>query len=198
MDNEQDGISYDEIEKVVEQLVRVKSHQSVFDCWEIDDIAQEIRIICLNALKHYDGARVIDGKLINYFGRCVDYRLQNLKRDKYIRFTSYFTKDQIAFAESNPESDLGQKYAKFKESINRRKKVKHPVPIDSVGENHFKFTCVEDVEVNDLRNYLVNNIPERLRGALISMMDGDTKSVEPSLREAVRNFVEEKLGPNCL
>lgn len=184
-------ISYDEIEAIVEHLVRVKSSSAVFDCWEPEDIAQEIRIICFNALEHFDRSRVKDDKLVNYFGRCVDYRLQNLKRDKYIRFTPHFSKEQISKAESQPDSEIGKKYKKFKENVKRRQKVKHPVPIEHVGDNFASDTVSTQVEINDLREYLVNRIEERLRIPLLLMLDGDHKSVDKSTREEVQDFVEQ-------
>lgn len=186
-------ISYEDIEAIVEQLVRIKSNNAVFDCWEIDDIAQEIRIICLNALEHFDEDRVIDSKTINYFGRCVDYRLQNLKRDKYIRFTPHFTKEQINEAISDPNSDMAAKYEKFKENVKRRKKVKHPISIEQTGEKTCKFNFINEVDAKDFCNFLVNNIEEELREPLLRMISGNEKGISKEIKERIRNFVMEML-----
>lgn len=186
-------ISYEDIEKIVEQLVRIKSSNAVFDCWEPDDIAQEIRIICLNALKHFDHDRVIDSKAINYFGRCVDYRLQNLRRDKYIRFTPHFTKEQINQAISDPNSDMAVKYENFKENLKRRQKIKHPISIDQTGEKTSKHNFINEVDALDFCSFLVNNIDEDLREPLIRMMNGDEKGIAKECKERIRIFVMEVL-----
>lgn len=193
MEKKKNKINYEEIEQIVEQLVKVKSSNAVFDCWEPEDIAQEIRIICLNALEHFDADRVIDSKLINYFGRCVDYRLQNLKRDKYIRFTPHFTKEQIKEAIENPNSDMAVKYDKFKENVKRRKKVKHPIPIEHAGEKSTKHFNINEVDAKDLQAFLVNNIDEDLRCYLIQMINGNEKGVPKDCRERIRIYVLEIL-----
>lgn len=188
---EENKISYEDIEAIIEHLVKVKSHSAVFDCWEPDDIAQEIRIICLNALQHFDRSRVKDDKLVNYFGRCVDYRLQNLKRDKYIRFTSYFNKDQIREAEAYPESEIGLKYAKFKEGVKNRKRIKHPICIDQVGEKFHEDTGAELIDMEDFKKHLLHAIPHHLRTPLLIMMEGGGKKVEKEVREEVQAFVQQ-------
>ncbi len=103
----QSNLTYEDIEPIVEYLVRVKAPTYTFDCWDIEDIAQEIRIICLyHALPKYDASKSKDKKqLINYFGRCVDNRLKNLKRDKYIRFTPPFSRQIVCKLETNTESN---------------------------------------------------------------------------------------------
>ena len=71
-------LTYADIEDIVEYLVKTKSYGYTFDCYTTADIAQEIRIICFNALGKLDMDRVKDGKLQNFFGRCVDNGLKNL------------------------------------------------------------------------------------------------------------------------
>jgi len=78
------NLTYDDIEDIVEYLVKTKSYGYTFDCYTIDDIAQEIRIICLNALSKLDPERVKDGKLQNFFFFFLDNGLKNLKRDNYV------------------------------------------------------------------------------------------------------------------
>ena len=49
-----------------------------------DDIKQEVRKICYEALSSFDGKR--GASLTTYLTRCVTNRLNNLKRDYYFRF----------------------------------------------------------------------------------------------------------------
>ena len=74
-------VTYDDIEEIVEYLVRTKSRSYSFDCYEPADIAQEIRIICMLKLDKFDPEKVQPDKWQNFFGRCVDNGLKNLKRD---------------------------------------------------------------------------------------------------------------------
>jgi len=117
-------------------LVKVKAHKETFDCWETEDIAQEIRIICVKALPKFNADRASDVKgVVNYFGTCVDNRLRNVKRDNYIRFTPPFPKETIRQVKENPEQnpELYNKLVKFDQKLVSQKKIKHPVTFKIMG-----------------------------------------------------------------
>jgi len=72
---------YKKHSQTIEELA---SHyqSSEFAYLTTDDIRQEVRIICANALKHF---REGESSIKTYLSRCVANRLKNLKRDIYFR-----------------------------------------------------------------------------------------------------------------
>ena len=193
-------LTYKDIEPIVEYLVKVKARDNTFDCWDADDVAQEIRIICLNAIPHFDSEKVDDYKgVVNYFGRCVDNRLRNLKRDNYIRFCPPFSKEKVKELEDNPGNapQEYEKLEKFKEGLEVQKKIKHPANIEVVGEHNggVGAPVEEEVAARDTRRYLLENIEENLRPALITLLLGDKRKVNIRIRKriqaSVRDILEE-------
>jgi len=196
----QKKLTYKDIEHVVEYLVRVKSRTNTFDCWDVDDIGQEIRIICLHALSSFKPEEAdSDKKILNYFGTCVDNRLRNLRRDKYIRFSPPFNKATVREIEDNPEENKA-KYEKlqgFRQGIEEQKKIKHPTNIDVIGEGSIKsWNCLEEeILAKDMQQYIVDNIEDNLRAPLKSLLIGDKRKVNIRLRrriqESVRTILEQ-------
>lgn len=192
-------LTYSDIEPIVEYLVKVKARDNTFDCWDADDIAQEIRIICLGAIEKFDPVQADTyKKMVNYFGTCVDNRLRNLRRDKYIRFTPPFSKKEVVEIEENPEK-YPEEYAKLQEhraGVEIQKKIKHPVNIEVVGEPERKYCQVEtEVEVVDMKRHLLDNIEDSLKPALTTLLSGDKRKVNIRIRRriqaSVRTILEE-------
>lgn len=175
-------LSYSDIEHIVEYLVRVKSKQHTFDCWDAEDIAQEIRIICFNAISQFDFERAKDEKhMVNYFGRCVDNRLQNLKRDNYIRY------------ESNSKTLDEEKISKSLENIQRKKNIKHPISIDQAQNMPYKLDVECQVLANDMRAHLLSSVEEEFKEPLEKIMDGAKKEVSVKTRKEIQTIVKEIL-----
>ena len=191
------SLTYKDIEPIVEYLVKVKARDNTFDCWDTEDIAQEIRIICLYALDSFEPSRGKDHKtIVNYFGRCVDNRLRNLKRDRYIRFSPPFSKDRIKELEENPEQapEDYKKLEKFKDGLEIQKKVKHPKNIEVVGEVSKSPDQVEDeVAARDMQSFLLDNIEDTLRPALITILTGDKRKVNIRIRRRIQASVKDIL-----
>jgi DNA-directed RNA polymerase specialized sigma24 family protein len=189
-----DQLTYEDIEPIVEYLVKVKARDNTFDCWDSDDIAQEIRIICLHALVGYEPSRAKNYKqVVNYFGRCVDNRLKNLKRDRYIRFSPPLSKDVIKEVEENPDAypEERRKLEKHKEGLEIQKKIKHPANIEVVGDaNSFTPTNLEDeIIARDMQRHLIENIDEALRPSLISLLKGEKRKVNIRIRKRIQASV---------
>ena len=175
-------LNYKDIEHIVEYLVRVKSKQHTFDCWDIEDIAQEIRIICFNAIPQFDFARAKDEKhMVNYFGRCVDNRLQNLKRDNYIRYDSVSkTLDE-------------ERINKTLENIQRKKNIKHPISIEQANHVPYKLDVECQVVADDMRDHLLRSIDDELKEPLQKIMDGAKNEVSGPTRQKIQTSVKEIL-----
>lgn len=73
-----------EASPIIEKIA-ARMRGQTFAYFEPDDVAQEVRLICLRALDKYEAQA---GPLENYLQRCVTNRLKNVKRDRYFRPTA--------------------------------------------------------------------------------------------------------------
>jgi hypothetical protein len=189
----QKKLTYSEIEHIVEYLVKVKSDKYKFDYYDTDDIGQEIRIICLKVLGHFDFEKVKEDKWVNFFGRCVDNALKNLKRDKYIRFASTCSKDCLLLHENDDDmSKVCKKWVNHQANNEKKKKIKHPVSLEIVGDvmyNYFENSIMAD----DIKRYLIDNIEDNLRPTLVQLINGSRTKLSKKKIEKVQTSVKELL-----
>jgi hypothetical protein len=194
----QTDVKYDDISEIVEYLVRTKRHNYTFDCWSEDDIAQEIRIICFKALDHFDVSRVKPDKWKNFFGRCVDNGLKNLKRDNYIRYSPPCKGDcGLIHADERTQANIGivcKRWMKFKDNLKRKIRVLHPIHIDIVGDSVKDVNTNNEVDTRDLQDYLISKMPEELKVPLMKMVDGRSKEVSRKNKQKVRECVDRILN----
>ncbi len=193
------NLTYKDIEIIVEYLVKVKSRDNTFDCFEPADIGQEIRIICFKALDHFDFEKVKENKLVNFFGRCVDNRLRNLKRDRYIRFASPCNSDCDMLHSGDDNQDMSQvckRWLRHQERIEIQKVIKNPVSIELVGDlrdNKFEKT----IEAEDIKRFLIDNIEDRLRPGLVKILTGTPKMVPIKYRREIQASVRLIMADWC-
>ena len=190
------NLTYDDIEHIVEYLVRTKASGYTFDTFGVDDIAQEIRIICFNALDKLDLDRVKDGKLENFFGRCVDNGLKNLKRDNYVRTSSPYKKrfQQLEKSDESVEAkEVRRKYQHHQNNIKRKLAIRHAIPIDGLGEllNNDRFQ--KEMEYKDLERYLLEKADDEIIIPLKLILSGRAKDVSRKEKRRVQQFVKKTL-----
>lgn len=186
-------ITYSDIEDIVEYLVRTKSHSYSFDCYEPNDIAQEIRIICLAKLDKFDPEKVQPDKWQNFFGRCVDNGLKNLKRDNYIRTSSPYKK-KFHQLDDCDKSDDAEKirtlYARFQNRIKQQLGIIHAKPLSLIGDVARGAKFESELEYKDLEAYLVSQAPSYLKVSLKLMLSGLTKKVSRREKRKVQKYVK--------
>lgn len=184
---------YSDIEHIVEYLVKTKSRAASFDCYSPEDIGQEIRIICFRALDHFDITRVKEDKWQNFFGRCVDNGLKNLKRDKFLRTSPPCKKDcEFLHGDEYLDNALGavcKRWLRFRKNLQRKIKIRHPIPIDIIGDNIKDTSHEKEIEASDLEKHLLSSIPSFLRGNLRLMLDGKAKLVPRKEKKKIQELV---------
>jgi hypothetical protein len=187
-------VTYDDIAHIAEYLVRTKCRNYTFDCWTEADIGQEIRIICFKALAHFDVSRVKPDKWQNFFGRCVDNGLKNLKRDNYLRAAPP-CKGDCSFlhgSEAEDSVELGRvckRWLRFKSNLKRKIKVLHPIPIEVIGDSVRDFNAESALESRDLQDHLMSRMPSHLREPLLKMINGRDKELSRKEKQKVRECV---------
>lgn len=195
-------ISYEDIEEIVEYLVKVKSRSYAFDVYEEDDIAQEIRIICLNALSKFDPSKVggID-KWKNFFGRCVDNGLKNLKRDNYVRASFPHKKklESLDYDDNSSDANKIRKlWDKFQDNIKAKLGVIHAKSISVIGTDRIANNKFEqEMEYRDLERFLIEKADDGILGPLKLMLNGRAKEVSKSDKRKVHAFVRGLMRRRC-
>lgn len=188
-------LSYEDIQPIVEYLIRAKASSYSFDVYGSDDIAQEIRIICMNALPKLDVERVKEGKLQNFFGRCVDNGLKNLKRDKYIRVSAYSKayKELDVDDRSEKAQDIRRRYENDQRKIKNRLAIRHTAQIDELSELLKNEQHEEEMEYKDLEKHLIELAPDDIIVPLKLMLSGRIKQVTRNEKKRVQKFVKKIL-----
>lgn len=188
-------VTYEDIEDIVEYLVATKSYSYQFDCYGRDDIAQEIRIICLKKLPKFDPEKVKPEKWKNFFGRCVDNGLKNLKRDNYIRTSSPYKKkyEQLDETDTSKEAQKIRKlYKRFQERIKKKLGILHACPISPIQDIIKNDKFAYEMEYKELERHLIekanNSIDDNIVEPLRKMLAGE-KGVTKREKQKVQNFV---------
>lgn len=188
------NLTYNDVEDIIEELVRVKAHKATFDCWDVDDIAQEIRIICLNALKKFDYKKAdTRQKIKNYLGTSVDNRLFNLRRDKHIRFAPPFSKRKVQELDENPESDPEnyEKLKAFRKTLEKKKIVKNTISISMFSDLRDARNNFSEIEARDFISHIIENVNEDLRNSILSFLNGEKHKLDENLERQLRSILEE-------
>ena len=193
-------VSYNDISEIVEYLVRTKSRSYSFDCFTADDIGQEIRIICLLKLDKFDPEKTEPEKWQNFFGRCVDHGLKNLKRDNYIRTSSPYKKKFEQLEDSDKSEDAEKVrllYGRFQKRIRTKLGIIHAKPLSLIGDvaKHTQFE--QAMEYKDLEKHLVSSAPDHLKIPLRMLLAGATKEVSRREKRKVQMHVKSVLDSNC-
>lgn len=97
--------TYETLHDDIERLVSMKSGLYSIPNYDRDDIAQEIRMMCLRALEKYDPSKN-HSTPFNYLARCVDNRLRNLLRDNGSTISKNKKDDVRAIARSESKQRL--------------------------------------------------------------------------------------------
>lgn len=74
------AFTYESLRDDIERLVSMKCNLYTIPGYDLEDVSQEIRVMCIRALEKYDPSKN-HSTPFHYLARCVDNRLRNLLRD---------------------------------------------------------------------------------------------------------------------
>ena len=185
---------YKDIEDIVEYLVKVKSRFYAFDVYTDEDIAQEIRIICFKALEKFDPDKVGGrDKWQNFFGRCVDNGLKNLKRDNYIRASFPYRKKLENLDESDNSKEavkIRNLWNKFQDGIKAKLGIIHAKSINVIGSDRIPNDKFEqEMEYRDLERYILEKADDAIVEPLSLILAGRSKEVSKGDKRKVHAFI---------
>jgi hypothetical protein len=196
------GIPYNDHTSLVETIVSIKKGKYRFPGVDPEDIAQDIRIICWEALSRFDPAKM--GKSVFHFvARCVDNRLYNQFRGIYL--------DNNPPCLRCPEWDKENKTCKieeigcdrivqYRDRMSRRRAIAAPSSYSSLDDG--AEGSVEDMKlphsltvgsltgVSDLSDQFRLAVREDLRGYYDKIVNGQAHTVPATILKTIQTQIK--------
>jgi len=193
--------TYESLEVTIEKIVAMKASTWSFPGMDPDDIAQEVRLLCFQALQKYDPAK--EGKGAFYFlAKCVDNGLFNKGRGIYFdnnppctRCPDYDRKNKICCG--------SQRKIDYDIRMARRRAIDNPTSLyGNVANDDFdsspfgRETAIGSTTgVVDLDEHIKEVLEPHLVQDYEAMASGDPSEVSMAakreIREVVRRVMEE-------
>jgi hypothetical protein len=177
-------LTYNEIDPIVEDLVRIKSKKYAKGFLSQDDISQEIRIKCYTSMTSYNESK---GQSVKTFlNVCTENHLKNLMRDKFAKFNppcknkgcSHYT----ATGSPTDKSKECPSFMKYYQKYVRKCAVRMPVYMDDFwcdnnesahrNEEAFEWTDI-NISLMDIFTREYPNDCQRLFSCYQSLLNGD-------------------------
>lgn len=192
------GIAYEDASTLVEKIVSLKKKKYQFPGVDPEDTAQDIRVICWEALSRFDPARM--GKSVFHFvARCVDNRLYNqfrgiyldnnppcLRCDEYDRSTKSCMIDEIGC----------DRILQYRERMARRRAIASPTSYSTLeGESEgftedsrlpHSLTTGSLTGVSDLSDQFRMSLDEDLRPFYDKIVSGHAEQVPASIVKTIQ------------
>jgi hypothetical protein len=191
------GIPYSDAANLVETIVSIKKKKYQFPGVDPEDTAQDIRIICWEALSKFDPSKM--GKSVFHFvARCVDNRLYNQFRGVYLdnnppclRCAEY---DKTT--KSCKIQEIGcDRIVQYRERMARRRAIAAPSSYSSM-ENNSESGCEVQLPaslvtgsltgVSDLSDEFRALIKDDLRVYYDKIVDGRSDEVPPDIVKKIQ------------
>lgn len=197
------GLTYENQVGLVETIVSLKKQKYKFPGVDPEDTAQEIRIICWEAISRFQPAKM--GKSVFHFiARCVDNRLYNKYRGVYL--------DNNPPCIRCPEWDKVHKecmideigcdrIVAYRDRMSRRRAIAAPASYssldDSEGSEEHKLpkamTIGSLTGVTDMNDQFRLAVREDLRSFYDMMVDGRSSEVPPHIVKLIQSQIREAI-----
>lgn len=175
----------------IEHVARVLARPFRFGYFDRDDIMQEVRKFCWEALQSYDGERCLK----NFFYAHSRNRLLNLHRDKRMRNDPPCSSCHDG-KPCQPDGHMCAKYAKwFQLNSTKASLVQPGTWTDGVAARHLDKSTTSPLDTlcaEEVMGKLDEHIPLELRADFLKIKEG--VFVPPARYEAVVNACREALG----
>lgn len=202
-----EGYTEKQVLESIEIVVRGLAHKFKFGYFSIEDISQQIRIECIEALERYDSSK---GKLDTFLWTNAKNRMSNLKRNKFERkdkpclncplkaYDPQCHKSQNQCTEYEDKDDCKLYYNWIRRNT-AKKNIMAPVGIQNVkDENESRMKDYNDpadaAYVSGVVNLIDEKIPVSLRSSWIKMKNEIRlpKKERENLLSAIREILAEE------
>jgi len=188
-----EGLSESDVLAAIESVVRVLAPQFTFGPFDKDDIGQEIRVMCLDALPRY---KPEVGPLQNFLFSHSKLRCINFKRDHHRRADAPCRSCHNG-QPCGPDGEVCKKYATWRDIQDRKAAIRNPTGFDdTAGEAEWhardKSDVEGDVQTRELLRLIDARLPIDLRADYLRLRAG--KAIGKAKKQAVEAAVREILG----
>ncbi|RKY43048.1 MAG: hypothetical protein DRP85_00700 [Candidatus Makaraimicrobium thalassicum] len=112
-------IDYSDVAEIVEYLINIKLNKAnfVIPGYDLDDVAQELRLKCWNVIKHF---RPGVYTAYNFLGRCIDNHIRDIMRRYTVRrsntcfYCLYYDKDECRLYKDPTQCPRYRRYIEMK------------------------------------------------------------------------------------
>ncbi len=190
------GIHYEDATSLVETIVSLKKKKYQFPGVDPEDTAQDIRMICWEALSRFDPAKM--GKSVFHFiARCVDNRLYNKFRGVYLdnnppclRCPEYEKSTKTCMID-----EIGcDRIVQYRDRMSRRRAIAAPssYSLDAEDSEAIPHSVVTGslTGVSDLSDELRSNLSPELRTYYDKIINGGGNEVPPSILKTIQAQVK--------
>lgn len=191
-------LTYAEAHSTIEKIVSIKARQYVKPGQSKDDVAQEIRIICFQALEKYDSTRV-GRSVFHFLARCVDNGLYNQQRGIYLDNNppclrcEHYIKETKGCAIQESGCD---RIVQYRDKMARRRAVLAPISYNVDEEEErvdIGYVPSATGQLN-LDEHIRSTIDPSLLESYNKMIQEGHNSVPPKIRKKIQAFIKSILG----
>lgn len=166
------GILYEDVSEDIERLVSMKASLYKVPGFDREDIAQEIRLVCIKALGRYDASKN-NSTPFHYLARVTDNRLKNLLRDNGHSVSRNQREDQKAL-----------------DRAAKKKKLHTALSVgDDVDESSLGPICAAAVQIMEFREYLFANLPESLHSNFSLLLKSGPPAICPKSLKLIKSTI---------
>jgi hypothetical protein len=183
-------ITYKDVEQVIDAVVYTESRKyaPLLPGMEIDDVEQEIRRECLEAIDSYDPDR-IGPYPYRYFQVCVKNHFYNMRRGIYVpnnppcyRCHLWDKSRKVCLID-----EIGcEKIVDHRKNMDKKAAIKRPASLE--GETTGSYAD-KDVNKFVLDESIKQSLPKELLSDYDKMKNGKADEVTPRNKTAIRNIV---------
>lgn len=204
------GIPYETATALVETIVSIKKKKYQFPGVDPEDVAQDIRMICWEALSRFDPDKL--GKSVFHFiARCVDNRLYNQFRGVYLdnnppclRCPEWDKINKTCMIE-----EIGcERIVQYRDRMSRRRALAAPASYSTLDGGEAALEDVNEVNVpsslttgsltgvSDLSDQFRSAVREDLRSFYDLMVAGEADKVAPNIVKLIQQQVRSSIIKN--
>jgi len=164
---------YEDVAEDIERLVSMKVNLYMIPGFDREDVAQEIRMVCVKAIAKYDASKN-HSTPFHFLARCADNRLRNLVRDN---------------AATLPKNKIGDKRAmervRKKKALHSALSVGHDIPEDAIGD------YTEASTASDLKESVELNLPKDVRPSFCLLVKSGPPSIPKSHLKLIKKVIRD-------
>lgn len=166
-------LKYEDVADDIERLVSMKVNLYQIPGFDRDDIAQEIRMVCVKAISKWDAAKN-NSTAFHFLARCADNRLRNLVRD-----------NAATLPKSKKNDRKAQERVAQKRALHSALSVGHDIPEDSLGD------YAESHDAEDLKESVELNLPEEIRPSFQLLIKSGPPAIPKTHLRAIKKVIRD-------